>query len=280
MRLFLSSGCAFLLLTYAMNPVARADDPKPKPVKVKFELLKTKHITVMVKVNGLGPYRLIFDTGAPVTLLNNKIAKQAGLLKDAKKPAFSLFGAGGTVKVPKLEVGGLTAENVPAVIMDHPTLEAISKKLGPLDGIVGFPFFARYKMTIDYEAKEMTFTPNGFDPPDAVEDTMATVTALLSKDKPDPKVLSAGAHWGMVVAKEANDEDAGVIIKKLTPKGPAATAGLKVGDRLLTLDDRWTDSVADTYSAAGHAKPGTTVKVVVRRDGKELELTVKPVAGL
>jgi membrane-associated protease RseP (regulator of RpoE activity) len=267
-------------VTSGINLEARADDAKAKPVKVPFELLKTKHITVMVKVNGLGPYRLIFDTGAPVTLLNNKVAKQAGLLKNVKKPAFSLFGAGGTVKVPKLEIGDLTAENVPAVVMDHPTLEAISKKLGPLDGIVGFPFFARYKMTIDYQAKEMTFVPNGFDPPDAVEDMMATVTALLSKDKPEPKVLSASARWGMAVSKDSDDEDAGVIIKKVMPNSPAAAAGLKAGDRLLTLDDRWTDSVADTYEAASHVKPGTAVKVVVKRDGKEQELTVKPSAGL
>jgi hypothetical protein len=263
-----------------MIPATRADDAKAKPVKVPFELLKTKHITVMVKVNGFGPYRLIFDTGAPVTLLNNKVAKQAGLLKNVKKPAFSLFGAAGTVKVPKLEVGGLTAENVAAVVMDHPTLEAISKKLGPIDGIVGFPFFARYKMTLDYEAKEMTFVPNGFDPPDAVEDMMATVMGLLDKEKPEPKVLSAGARWGMVVAKESDDEDAGVTIKKVMANGPAAAAGLKTGDRLLTLDDRWTDSVADTYAAASQVKPGTAVKVVVKREGKEIELTVKPSSGL
>ena len=52
------------------------------------------------------------------------------------------------------------------------------------------------------------------------------------------------------------------------------------GDRLLTLDGRWTDSVADCYTAAGQVKPGITVKVLVRRAGRELELTVKPTAGL
>ena len=34
-------------------------------------------MVVNVKINGKGPYRLIFDTGAPFTLINNKIAKEA-----------------------------------------------------------------------------------------------------------------------------------------------------------------------------------------------------------
>ena len=64
------------------------------------------------------------------------------------------------------------------------------------------------------------------------------------------------------------------------PGSAAAEGGLKAGDRLLTLDGRWTDSVADLYSAAGYVKPGATVPVRVKRGGKELELKVKPVSGL
>src|SRR5207248_8221 len=108
--------------------------PAAKPVTVAFDLLKTGHMTVMVKVNGKGPYRLIFDTGAPITLLNNKIAREAGLLKGMPPPLFSLFGSVGDVKVKSLEVGvgGQKAEDVAAVVMDHPTVEAISKAFGPI----------------------------------------------------------------------------------------------------------------------------------------------------
>src|SRR5207302_5303192 len=45
-----------------------ADEPKPTvPATVPFELLETKHMAVKIKLNGKGPYRVIFDTGAPVT---------------------------------------------------------------------------------------------------------------------------------------------------------------------------------------------------------------------
>src|SRR5262249_57370215 len=120
-----------------------------KAVTVPFELLRSGHMAVKVKVNGKGPFRLIFDTGAPITLLNNKVAREADLLRGAQPPAFALFGAAGEVRVKRLEVGGVAAEDVPAIVMDHPTVEAIGRVLGPVDGIVGFPFFARYKMTLD-----------------------------------------------------------------------------------------------------------------------------------
>ncbi len=61
---------------------------------------------------------------------------------------------------------------------------------------------------------------------------------------------------------------------------PAEAAGLKAGDRLLTIDGRWTDTLVDLYTAAGYVKPGATAPVVVQRDGKEMTLKVKPASGL
>jgi S1-C subfamily serine protease len=55
---------------------------------------------------------------------------------------------------------------------------------------------------------------------------------------------------------------------------------MKAGDRILTLDGRWTDSLRDLYDAAGFVKPGTAANVVILRDGKEKELTIKPTSGL
>jgi hypothetical protein len=140
-----------------------------KPTKVPFELLKTDHIVVMVKINGKGPYRLIFDTGAPVTLLNSKIAKESGVLKNdgtaADMPVFDFE----PLKIKTLQIGDLRAENLPTMVMDHPTVAAIDKLLGPVHGIIGLSFFGKYRFTIDYQAKEMTFTPVNFSPPNVTK---------------------------------------------------------------------------------------------------------------
>ena len=269
-----------------MTTPLRAEAPKteaaPKPVVVPFELLPTGHMAVMVKVNGEGPYRLILDTGAPITLIDNRVAEAAGLLKDVPEPLFSLFGSRGEVKVAELQVGEQTVKNLTAIVMDHPTVQALSQALekklgGPIDGIVGFPFFARFKMTLDYRAKTATLVANGFKPPDVMKDITA---ALMESASDEPKVLAPAAQWGMVAVKGADDSDAGVTIKDVLAGSPAAAAELKAGDRLLTLDGRWTDSLVDLYTAAGYVKPGETVAVVVKRDGKELTLKVKPVSGL
>jgi hypothetical protein len=278
MRSRLSLACLMLLFWAAES---RAEAPASKPQVVPFDLLQSKHIVVMVKINGHGPYRVIFDTGAPVSLVNTRVARASGVVgKSAQAPLFSPFGSMGAAKIETLELGGLKVRDTSAVVMDHPTVEVISKILGPVEGILGFPFFARFRMTIDYQRREMTFVPNGYDPPDAMEALMASVM-LLTENKPgQQKVLQSAAQWGLVLDKEKNDEQAGVTVKEVLSGSAAAAAGLKAGDRLLSLDGRWTDSLADAYSAAGHVKPERATTVMIRRGGKEMELTVKPRSGL
>jgi len=240
---------------------AKADK---KAVVVPFELLKSRHMAVQVKINGKGPYRLIFDTGAPVNLLNTKVGKEAEV-------------KGGLIDT--LEIGDLKVEKVGTMVADHPTVTAISKALGPVEGLVGFPVFAKFKTTVDYQKKEMTFTPTDYEPGDTLKVMMSK---LLNppKEKPEPRTAAPAGVWGFAVDKAAGDEDAGVTVKEVFAGSAAADAGLKAGDRLLTLDGRWTDSVVDTFTAAGLVKPGRSAVVVVKRDGKEVKLTVKPAAGL
>lgn len=269
-----------MLVILVCATFAHADDVKAKPVTVPFELLRSGHMAVKIKVNGKGPYRVIFDTGAPINILNNKIAKNAGLLEKQPRPLFALFGSMGQVKVKELEVGTLKAQKVEAMVMDHPTVEAISRALGPIDGIVGFPFFARYKMTLDYQAKQLTFVPNGYEPPDVFQALMTSLTTLTHEKEPAPRIIAPAAHWGFAVGKDKEDDGPGVIVRIVWPGSPASNAGLKVGDRLLTLDGRWTDTINDCYAAAGHIKPGRTATMKIKRQGKEVELTVKPSSGL
>jgi hypothetical protein len=270
-RFLLTVGLVLLLV-----PAARAQG-KGQPVKVPFDLLKTQHMTVQVKVNGQGPYRLIFDTGAPYTLFSRQMAIDTEVVPKGQKPALPLFPGQGQYKVKSFEIGNLKDEKMTAAVMDHPLIKEISKVLGPVDGIVGLSFFARYNLTIDYQKKEMTFTPNGFEPTDVISNMMK---ALGGDKKAPPPVLAPAGQWGFRVARGDKDEEAGVDVKEVLAGSAAAAAGLRAGDRLLTLDGRWTDSVADCYFAASHVRPGSRAVLVVRRGGKEVELTVTVGAGL
>src|SRR5262249_38214485 len=151
-----------------------------------------------------------------------------------------------------------------------PTVKLIGELLGPIDGIVGFSFFARYRMTIDYQAKEMTFVPVNFQPPDVMTKMIGVVLGGPAKKR----VVAPAGQWGFSVRKDTEDTEPGVNVTKVLDGSAAAAAGLKSGDRLLTLDGRWTDSVADCYAAASRVRPGAEARLVVKRDGKEVELTV------
>ena len=280
-----------LLAGVVLTPaLAKSDKPaaeaKPaaeplseKAIVVPFELLKSGHMAVQVKVNGKGPYRLIFDTGAPMNLVTNKLAKDAGVIDPkAKKPGFAPFGTMGQQEVKTIEVGDARADKMQVVVMDHPTVALLAEAVGPLEGIIGFPFFARHKVTVDYQKKELTLVPNGFVPSDIME-TLQKKLMDASRSK-DPPVIASAAVWGLEVDKDKADEEAGVVVTKVLEGGPAAAAGLKAGDRILTIDGRWTDTLADTFTAASLVKPGREVAVVVKRGDKEVKLTAKPAKGV
>jgi hypothetical protein len=268
-----------LLLAFLLFPAFGYAGDDEKPVTVPFDTLKTQHMTIQVKINGKGPFRMIFDTGAPFTLLNNKVAKAADVFpKDFKQPFFAIFGSVGEFKMKSLEIGDLKVTDLSTMVMDHPTVGAIANALGPIEGIVGFNFFAKYRMTLDYQAKTMTFVPTKYEP----KNMMDNLTSILmaNQNPNNKKVLAPAGLLGFKVEKGNDDTEPGVTIKNVFADSPAAKAGFKEGDRLLILDGRWTDSVADCYAAAAVLKPGAAVDATVSRDGKDVKLKLTPQSGI
>ncbi len=183
----------------------------------------------------------------------------------------------GEEKIKSLEVGDLKAKDLPVIVLDHPTLKALGTFLGrPLDGIIGFTFFARYRTTIDYQAKLMTLEPVDF----AVRDLLKELPGRLTGPKvAKRRVLAPSGLWGLTLGDPV-DDGLGVAIKTVRPGSPAEQAGLKAGDVLTTLDGRWTSNTADAYLAANDVPPGQPIEAVLLREGKELKVQVKPVGGI
>jgi hypothetical protein len=273
---------SFVTIGLALGPATKSTFSntayEAKPTTVPFKMLPTNHMVVEAKINGEGPFRLIFDLGAPITLLGNKAAAQSKVIKPGSQRSL-LFGMSGEAQIKTLEVGELEAQDVPVIVMDHPVLKAIGTMLGkPLDGIMGYTFFARYRTTIDYKAREMTFTPVNFEVRDLVKDLEGR---LLGPKVATTRVLAPKGLWGFSVGEPTDGVSShGVPVKEVLRDSAAAAAGLRVGDILTTLDGRWTTSVVDVYAAACTIAAGQSTEVVIRRDGEELTLKIKPTDGI
>jgi len=241
---------------------------------VPTQLLKTRHLAVSVKIDGRGPFRLIFDTGSPVVMLSTRVARECKLFDAGRKAPTGANAWPGQVTLRSMEAGGLTAEAVPAMIFDHPTVKAIERMTGPIDGIVGFPFFARFRMEVDYAAAQLQLTPNGHQPKDA----MASVMQGFFERARKPPLLAPAAQWGLEV-DSPTDGNPGVLVRQVFAGTAAAQAGLKSGDRVLSIDGRWTDSIDDCFRAVAVVPSGSIVPVVVLRGGRDLELMVSPRDG-
>ena len=98
--------------------------------------------------------------------------------------------------------------------------------------------------------------------------------------KPEPRVAAPAGLWGLELAKAASDDAEGVDVKAVLTGGAAAEGGLKAGDRVLTIDGRWTDTIGRRLYRGQLRQAGQAGRVVVKRDGKEVKLTVSPKTGL
>jgi len=114
--------------------------PASEMHEIPFELLKTGHMVIEAKINEKGPYRFIFDTGAPATIVSSRVGKIAEI-NSASKVSISIFGNGGQVTIKSVQVGDSTSSNMQAILKDHPTIAVISKYFGQIDGILGYTFF-------------------------------------------------------------------------------------------------------------------------------------------
>ncbi len=82
-------------------------------------------------------------------------------------------------------------------------------------------------------------------------------------------LLGAAPYLGVQFAGETT------VVQAVVPHGPAARAGLRPGDRIERLSAAPTPSLAELRRAIQTTKPGRRLPLCVRRDGRELSLTIE-----
>ena len=131
-----------------------------KTTTVPFELLNN-HIYMQVKLNGKGPFRLLFDTGG-ANIVTPDLARQLGL-----KTEGALQGRGvgeksedvGLSRVDSVQVGDATVSN--QVFAVFPLASFAMAEGVPQSGLIGYEVLKRFTVRVDYEKGLLTLT----DPP-------------------------------------------------------------------------------------------------------------------
>ena len=65
------------------------------------------------------------------------------------------------------------------------------------------------------------------------------------------------------------------MVAAVAPGGPAAQAGIRVGDVITTIGDAAVDRSNPLYNALMTHAPGDTVRVVLNRNGRIIEVEVR-----
>ena len=260
----ISLGPARPITTYSRPTApptgARIEDGAAS-VSLPFRLLNN-HIYVNLSVNGKGPYTFIVDTGGHC-LISPELASELGLKIVGSAPT---SGAGektsttGFTHVDDIALGSLHMRDQLgfATSIYDPSIEGIR-----VDGMVGFEMFRRLAVQIDYGRHVITLTdPTRFEPKDAgtavpfvFYDHLPMVRGFIgdfparfdidtgSRAEVDQKMYLKPVEPPQVDVAQfdrsgmwINSHPDGYLVTDVSAQGPAAQAGIQVGDLITRLD--------------------------------------------
>lgn len=136
-------------------------------------------------VDGRGPFRLIVDSGAEVTYLSHEIVGSLGddveVIRSAESIADRDARKKATIQLKTITLGNLTLEGVPAVVVD---LSTIFGESDTPDGLLGFPVFADYLLSLDLPGERLHVLGGSLPPADGktvLEYTLEEVEGVPGK---------------------------------------------------------------------------------------------------
>ncbi len=113
--------------------------------------LRTEQPMVSVMINGKGPFRLLLDTAASSTVLDDDVVKAAGLKVSGKtKPtdaSIAYLGSVDVVRIDSLALGDAVFRSFDAIAVD---LDKVFGGKRHRDGTLALPVFSSCLMTLDY----------------------------------------------------------------------------------------------------------------------------------
>jgi len=124
------------------------------------------HVFTSVRVNGRGPFSMFLDTGAGASCIDEGLARELGLAREGAIEAKGVTGTTtvSTVRVDSLGVGPITLLSQRLVAL--PLAGLPGSEDGRYSGILGYDFFSRFVVRIDYTKKTLSlYDPRTYEPP-------------------------------------------------------------------------------------------------------------------
>jgi PDZ domain-containing protein/aspartyl protease len=205
----------------------------------------------MVKDNIEINSRFYFDTGAGLCMLlsTDFVTDSALFSSKKKKPVPTLAqGLGGKTNmmqttVKEVKIGPYRFRTVPAYIFDD---EYNITSYPSLGGLVGNDLLRRFNVILNYGRREIFLTPNSH-----------------YRDPFDYSYTGLSIYW-------INDE---IRVADVMKDSPAEKAGFKSGDIIFSVGNNFSKNIQAYKSLLQNI--GEKIKVIVRRDGKLMELNLK-----
>ena len=126
----------------------------------------------------------------------------------------------------------------------------------------------------------LTFAKNlGNEVPEGIGFAIPTALAvkIMNKLIKEGKVIRGYIGIdGLEFAPSQNSSDLPVILGILVTnaEGPAQQAGIKTNDILVMVDNKPVKSIVETMDQIAELKPGTTIPIIVLRNGEKVELQI------
>ena len=140
--------------------------PAPPPDDFRFPLGKDSvevpfversgHLFVDVRLNGKGPFRMLFDAGGLNVILPGAM-KALNLRAEGAPAAGEAKEVAGLVKVDRLEIGGVTVDRQVFAAVDLAELMRRVEGVDDVAGIVGYELLRRFPARIDYANSKLVF---------------------------------------------------------------------------------------------------------------------------
>ncbi len=191
-----------------------------------------------------------FDTGAGLSLLmSERFANDSNIIKKGKKLTLTQAeGIGGKksmylTTVKQVRFGKYRFKKVPTHIFDDEFNVTAYPVLG---GLIGNDLFRRFNLIINYGSREIHMMPNSH--------------------YNDPFDYS---YTGMSIYYVNGD----IVIEDIMDGSPAAEAGLIPGDIIMAIANNFSNNIQAYKNML--QSPGSKLKIIIVRDSKPVEITLK-----